>query len=155
MVTVGSFRGITPTVIEVSRTQNSHAVRISKEGYKTEVIRLRRIITPSASGTNPLAPVGTFQTSGSVAGGAAGGALGTSQGSGAGTMFGMAIVAAELQSGALYRLYPVSIDVTLEPGDPREVNDSALCEIERLKAQGVISEEEYKVLRERVTEESK
>ena len=154
-VTVGSFRGVTPTVIEVPRTHASHAVRISKEGYKTEVIRLRRIITPSGSGTNPLAPVDTYHVSGRIAGGAVGGSRGMTQGGGAGAMFGMAIVAAELQSGARYRLYPVSIDVTLEPGDPRDVNDSALREIERLKAQGAISDEEYKILREGVTEESK
>ena len=56
--------------------------------------------------------------------------------------------------GARYRLHPVSIEVTLEPGDPTEVIDSALREIERLKAQRVITEEEYQVLRDRAAKES-
>jgi PEGA domain-containing protein len=154
-VSVGSFRGVTPTVIEVSRAQVSYAIRISKEGYKTEVVRLRRIITPAASGENPLAPVSTFQTGGTIAGGAVGGPLSMARGGGVGAVFGMAVVAAELQSGARYRLHPVSIEVTLEPGNPTEVVDSALRELERLKAQGVISEEEYRVLRDRAAEESK
>jgi hypothetical protein len=64
-----------------------------------------------------------------------------------------AAVTAATQS--LYELYPSEIHVVLEPGDPGETNDVRLRQIDRLQSQGVLTEDEAKTLRHRISETTK
>lgn len=151
-VTVGTFRGRTPTVVELERGE-SHVVRISLERYRTEVIVVGKIITPASSGTNQLESLQKGRDAGQAWRRAAGGS--GEPGASVGVLAGLGGLAVDAESGALYRLHPERIQVVLEPGQPSEVNDSRLKDIELLRSQGVLSEEEAAILRRRLLEGQK
>ena len=126
----GAFISTTPCTVELKRGKN-HVVTISKDGYHTEQITVMKVVSGAVAG-NILA----------------GGFIG----------WGVDAI-----SGAQYRLVPETVSVTLRTLATGETAVSAttdplapearLRQIEKLRSDGLITEDEYKAMRDLILKE--
>jgi len=115
----------TPCTVQLLRKQN-HVITIEKEGYESESVTLISVVSGAVAGNIIL-----------------GGLIGTG---------------IDAASGAAKKLTPESISVNLRPkvgptGEKPKTVTERLNEIEQLKKEGKITEEEYLKLRENVLKE--
>ena len=128
----GSVHGVTPISVNLER-KNNHLITISLDGYQTEQVAVNKVMSGAVAG-NILA----------------------------GGLIGWGIDAA---SGAQYKLKPDIIAVVLRPGttNPNDLYSSfdeitpadRLRELSDLNMEGLLTDEEYEVMRKAIVEEMK
>lgn len=122
-VRVGDFKGTTPTKVELSR-KTSHIAQISKQGFKTETVKLERVVSGAVAGNI-------------LAGGLIGWGIDAASGG---------------QYRLVPENIHVVLQPERPEFAPRVNLEEELKKLEDLKAQGKITEEEYATLRKRLIE---